>query len=316
MPAVCPESTWEPVLAQARETLSRTSADARRLFHGRGQCFPGLEHIAVDWLPPVALITLYAPVAAKALADLADRLAAEIPCSCILVQRRHEPKAPWDVLRGTPPANPVCEEDGLRYRLLLQRNQNTGFFLDMRCGRALVRSLAAERRVLNLFAYTCSFSVAAVAGGAEAVVNIDMSSPALTVGRENHRLNGHDLRKVRFLAHDIKKSYGKIKRLGPFDLVIIDPPTDQGHAFRVRDGYARVVRRLESWCAPAARVVACLNAPALSGEFLQGIFADEAPSLQLVDRLAAPTEFTEVPGRGALKIHVYEKPERYRSACK
>jgi 23S rRNA (cytosine1962-C5)-methyltransferase len=308
MPGISPNSAWAPVLAQAQEALRESSSDARRLFHGRGQCSPGLDHITVDWLPPVVLIMLYAPVAPESLADLADRLGAEIPCSCILVQRRHEPKAPWDVLRGTPPTNPTCEEDGLRYRLLLQRNQNTGFFLDMRCGRALVRSLAADRRVLNLFAYTCSFSVAAVAGGAEAVTNVDMSSAALTVGRENHRLNGHDLSKVRFLAHDIKKSYGKIKRLGPFDLVIIDPPTDQARGFRVRDDYARVVRRLESWCAPGAQVVACLNAPALSGEFLQGIFAAESPSLQLIDQLAAPPEFTEAPGRGALKIHVYEKP--------
>lgn len=59
---------------------------------------------------------------------------------------------------------------------------------------------AAGLRVLNLFAYTCGFSVAAIAGGAARVVNLDMSRPALSRGRDNHRLNGHDLAQVSFWA--------------------------------------------------------------------------------------------------------------------
>ncbi|MCK5803881.1 MAG: class I SAM-dependent methyltransferase [Lentisphaeria bacterium] len=305
MPTSLPRSSWDVVLAQARSVLGTYSSDACRIFHGRGGCFSGFEHLAIDWLSPVLLITLYAPVDPEDLVWLADQLRSETPCSCVLVQRRHEPKAPWHVLWGTPPVAPTCQENGLRYQLLFQRNQNTGFFLDMRCGRDLVRRLAPERRVLNLFAYTCSFSVAAIAGGAKSVVNIDMSSAALSVGRENHRLNEQDLSSVRFLAHDIKKTYGKIKRMAPFDLIVIDPPTDQGRSFRVRDDYARIVRRLEDWCAPGARIVACLNAPELPGTFLEEIFATEAPSLQLLDSVAAPAEFTEAQTEGALKIRVY-----------
>jgi 23S rRNA (cytosine1962-C5)-methyltransferase len=189
------------------------------------------------------------------------------------------------------------------------RTQNNSFFLDMRQGRALVREIAAGRRVLNLFAYTCSFSVAALAGDAQSVVNIDMSSAALGVGRENHRLNRHDLAKVNFLAHDIKKSYGKLKRLGPYDLVIIDPPTDQGRSFRVRDDYARIARRLSDWCAPGAYVLACLNAPHLPGSFLDEVIAEEAPFLRKVRQFGAPPEFMESGPDGALKVRLYQTHE-------
>ncbi|MCT7000003.1 class I SAM-dependent methyltransferase, partial [Salmonella enterica] len=78
-------------------------------------------------------------------------------------------------------------------------------------------------RVLNLFAYTCGFSVAAIEGGAEHVVNLDMARGVLSRGRDNHRLNGHDLSRVTFLGHDLFKSWAKVIHSGPYDLVIIDP---------------------------------------------------------------------------------------------
>ncbi len=90
---------------------------------------------------------------------------------------------------------------GLRYQLELGKAQNTGLFLDMRHGRDWLRRHAAGKRVLNLFAYTCAFSVAALAGGAERVVNVDMQSRALSRGR--HRLNRRALERVQFAALDI-----------------------------------------------------------------------------------------------------------------
>src|SRR3546814_21000772 len=101
----------------------------------------------------------------------------------------------------------------------------------MRYVRRWVQEQAQGKRVLNLFAYTCGFSVAAIAGGAEHVVNLDMASAALTRGRENHRLNGHDLSRVSFLGHELFKSWGKVRKLGPYDLIIIDPPSFQQGSF-------------------------------------------------------------------------------------
>lgn len=70
---------------------------------------------------------------------------------------------------------------------------------------------SAQRKVLNLFAYTCAFSVAALKGGADEVVNMDMSKGALAIGKQNHLLNGLTAG-ARFLGHDIFKSWGKLKK--------------------------------------------------------------------------------------------------------
>ena len=94
----------------------------------------------------------------------------------------------------------------------------------MRHGRRLIREIGRGKRVLNLFAYTCSLSVAALAGGASRVVNLDLSKTALRTGRQNHITNQIDPRKAVFLPFDVMKSFGRLKREGPFDLVIVDPP--------------------------------------------------------------------------------------------
>ena len=91
--------------------------------------------------------------------------------------------------------------------------------------------------MLNLFAYTCAFSIAALAGGARQVVNNDMSRPSLDWGRENHQRNGQDLRSVSMLPHNLFKSWWKIRSLGPYGLIIIDPPTYQRGSFDAEKDY-------------------------------------------------------------------------------
>ena len=103
----------------------------------------------------------------------------------------------------SPKYAPVVVESGLKYQLDIGRNQNFGLFLDMRLGREWVQQHAKHKNVLNLFAYTCGFSVAAIDGGADQVVNVDMARASLSKGRDNHRLNEHNLNQVKFLAYDI-----------------------------------------------------------------------------------------------------------------
>src|SRR5690606_4647986 len=152
----------------------------------------------------------------------------------------------------------VCE-NGLRFKLDLGRKQNTGLFLDMRYGRRWVQEQAQGQRVLNLFAYTCGFSVAAIAGGAEHEVNLYMATAAPSRRRENHRLNQHDLSRVSFLGHDLFKSWGKLKREGPYDLIIIDPPSFQKGSFVLTQDYQKVLRRLPDLLTPQGTVLACMN---------------------------------------------------------
>lgn len=295
---------WQPFRAELRHRCGPTAGDARRLFHGRGGCFPGWEAVTVDWYRPVALITLHAPV--PHLEEVVQAVSAVLGegLACVLVQHRHLPDTPWQCAYGALPDPVWAWETGLCYRLRLGRGQNIGFFPDMRGGRALVRHLAQGRQVLNLFAYTCAFSVAALAGGAAQVVNVDMNRGALETGRENHRANGLELRRVSFLAHDLFKSFGKLRRLGPFELVIVDPPSHQGESFSARRDWPRLLRKLPALLAPDAELVACLNSPHLGPEFLVDQLAAHAPGVRPVAWLPPPEEFPDrAPERGLKVLH-------------
>jgi 23S rRNA (cytosine1962-C5)-methyltransferase len=276
--------------------------DARRIFHGRGGLSPGLEAVVVDWFPPVALVTLYDPEAEPLLDPIAGRLVSGLDgLRSLLVQRRYLPRAPTELLHGSLPERVWAHEDGLRYRLRLGHGMNVGFFGDMAPGRARVRSLAHGRSVLNLFSYTCSFSVAAIEGGADRVVNVDMNRSALELGRENHIDNGHDLRRVSFLRHDIFKSFGKLRRLGPFDVIVIDPPTDQGRSFTTERGWPRLLQRVPSLAAPRAHLLAALNSPRHGVDFLADGIAEHLPGAEWA-RLDRAGDYPDAADDGGLKI--------------
>ncbi|GAB6042779.1 class I SAM-dependent methyltransferase [Endothiovibrio diazotrophicus] len=286
------------------------SGDCRRLFHGRGHAYPGLEHINVDWLPPVALITLYREEARERVAELADALLARLPaCRSVQVQYRCRHKAPVERLRGEVIEEFVVEEDGLKYAIRLGPTQNSGLFLDMRSGRRWVRENAAGKRVLNLFAYTCAFSVAAIAGDAAGVVNFDLSKAALARGRENHRLNGHDLGRVRFEGVDILKSFSRIRKHGPYDLLICDPPRLQRGSVDIRRDYPKILRRLAHFMASQSRLLLCLNAPDLDDAFLLDTMATECPDYRIVERLPTPEIFREAMPERGLKVMSFKRED-------
>jgi len=177
----------------------------------------------------------------------------------------------------------------------------------MRYGRNWVREQAKGLRVLNLFAYTCGFSVAAIEGGAEHVVNLDMARGALSRGRDNHRLNGHDLSRVTFLGHDLFKSWAKVIHSGPYDLVIIDPPSFQKGSFLLTKDYQRVLRRLPDLLTPQGTVLACMNDPAFGEDFLIDGVTREAPGLHFVERLENPPEFPDIDRQSGLKALVFRQ---------
>ena len=95
----------------------------------------------------------------------------------------------------------------------------------MREGRARVRAWAAGRRVLNTFAYTCGFGVAATAGGATRVLNLDLSKSVLEWGQANYRANGFEPDPHDFVFGDVFDWLARLAKRGDrFDLVILDPP--------------------------------------------------------------------------------------------
>lgn len=279
---------------------------AQRLFHGRGHAYQGLNHVTVDWLPPVVLITLFAPEDTINIDKLAGQLLLKIPnCKSIQLQHRYELRGPIDVIRGENFNDLIIEENKLKYQLQLGKSRNTGLFLDMSNGRKWVQDHSKDKRILNLFSYTCGFSVAAIAGGAQSVLNVDMSSPALNVGRINHRLNQHDLKRVKFEKLNIFNSFGRLKKRGSFDLLICDPPTLQKGSVDIKRDYPKIMRRLNQFMAPSSTLILCLNAPELGREFLINNMQQLAPDYQFIEEITPPDVYAEAQNKG-LKVLLFK----------
>ncbi len=148
-------------------------------------------------------------------------------------------KEPPRWIAGDRLAKPfVIREGGLQYWVDFNAGYSQGFFLDQRLNRARVRRTGG--RVLNCFAYTCSFGVAAAAGGA-GTANIDLSGKYLDWGKRNYLLNGIDPARHRFLRGDVREWLKRLHKKGElFDLVILDPPTfsrnSEGEVFTIESG--------------------------------------------------------------------------------
>ena len=282
--------------------------DAQRIFHGRGQCYAGLENITVDAFYPLLLITVFNTPDELTLQAVITTVRAHLPreFTHVLLQRRDQSSAPYEWLKGSPltAEETLAQRGDLKFHLDFQQ-QNCGYFLDMEPGRRWLESVSKNAKVLNLFAYTCAFSVVAKAAGAEAVVNVDLSRRSLTTGRENHRLNNHDTSAINFLGLDILKSWGKLKKLGPYDVVIVDPPSFQKGSFVATQDYQKVVRRLPELLNDKGKVLACLNAPEFSSDYLRAIFSEQAPNLTFLERLAPSDDFPDVDIEQQLKLLVY-----------
>lgn len=281
--------------------------EARRLLHGRGCCFPGLEALTIDWYPPVLFATCYRPEPLAPLLQLYQALQGATPqlLQALVVQTRHRGTVETRVLDGTLPEPVLAREDSLNFLLQFDRGQNIGFFPDMAAGRALLRRRSQGRRVLNLFAYSCSLSVAALAGGAVQVVNLDMSRSALELGRRNHLCNGLDLRSVSFLAHDLFKSFARLRSLGPFDTIVIDPPLAQGNSFQAERDWPKMLARLPGLLAPGGEVLACVSAPELGRQFLSAQFERHLPRAELLSVTTAGPDFPEADPDKGLQLLLY-----------
>ena len=306
-------------------TTMALPTDAQRIFHGRGGLYPGCEHWSLDVFPPVFVLTSFQPASDEDLAAVGAALAArwaqiapEQPLNWVY-QCRHTSHtsghAETRLMAGSVPEPHVVTEQGARFRVHVLKGQNHGLFLDMAEGRRWVRDYAAQYlaskseqdrglKVLNLFAYTCAFSVVALQAGARLVVNVDMGQGAMATGQQNHQINGITTG-ASFLVHDIFKTWGKINRSGPYGLVIVDPPSYQKGSFIATKDYARLMRRLPELLAPGGHVLLCLNAPELGVDFLHRQMQELAPELALVERLANPPAFADVSPDRALKVLIY-----------
>ncbi|MDB5294279.1 MAG: hypothetical protein JWO31_262 [Phycisphaerales bacterium] len=234
-----PQSVFlPPPPAFARALARRTSVrsadtDCLRLVDGAGDGLPDLfvDDLAGRWLAQTrgANLPVWLPAAA----------AAHGARSLYWKRLDQTEKQPPVHVAGEPVLEPFgVRENGLTYLIDFAAGYSQGLFLDQRLNRKRVRELARPGgSVMNLFAYTCGFSVAAAAGGAR-TVSVDLSKPSLEWGRRNFEANGLDPAGHEFVAGeaaDQLKRFGKKDRR--FDVVVLDPPTfsrdKKGNVFRV-----------------------------------------------------------------------------------
>ena len=278
--------------------------EAQRIFHGRGHAYQDLSHINLDWMQPLILVTLFAPVADKDLQQLCIELKKKFEhCKSIQVQHRYQSNWVVECIYGEEISQLQILENTLHYNLEIKSGVNTGLFLDMRNGRDWVQKNSKNVRVLNLFSYTCGFSVAAAGGGAKSIFNIDISRPFLNRGRENHHINQHSLDSIRFEKLNILKSFGRIKRHAPYDLIICDPPTFQKGSIDIVRDYPKLIRRCIEFMSDNAMLFLCINSPhigAFTGkEFLLDAVRKNAPNINLIKEIKPPDVFKETQGKGS-----------------
>jgi 23S rRNA (cytosine1962-C5)-methyltransferase len=231
------EDLLEVALTSRLSCLLDGDTDSWRLHTGRPEGIPGL---AAEKLGPVIILQTHQ---GKFMGDI-DRVrrigkwykrtfGATAVYHKRFVKDRSRSARAGDEARDPKPliGRPVPEEvpireNGLHFLIRPYDGYSPGLFLDHRDNRRRVRELAAGRRVLNAFAYTCGFSVAAAAGGASHTVSVDISKKSLEWGKRNFAANGLDAGGHTFICSEIFDYFRRARRQKrSFDLIILDAPT-------------------------------------------------------------------------------------------
>jgi len=204
-------------------------SSAVRLVHAESDGLPGVVADRYGDVVVLQLLTAGAeywkPVLVEQLAELTG--AARIyERSDVEVRRLEGLPARVGALYGKPPADRIqIEENGLKFQVDVKTGQKTGFYLDQRNNRQLVREQAAGRSVLNCFCYTGAFSVYALAGGAESVHSVESSADAIALAKENVNLNALPEEKTTWEEGDVFAVLRTMRdRAQSFDMIILDPP--------------------------------------------------------------------------------------------
>ena len=190
-----------------------------------------------------------------------------------LPKRNEERTAPKLILGDSNiSSRSVVMERGLRFEIDFSIGYSVGLFIDQRENRSFVRK-SAPKRMLNCFAYTCSFSVAAAIVGAN-TVSVDLSQKSLERGRANFVLNNLPVTGHRFIADDVFEVLPRLSRKGEkFDLIVLDPPTfsrsHRGKTFQVESDFEGLLMATLEVADRDCRVLLSTNCAALNERALE-----------------------------------------------
>ncbi|HSR36209.1 MAG TPA: class I SAM-dependent methyltransferase [Desulfurivibrionaceae bacterium] len=221
------------------------SDNALRLVNGEPDGLPGL---IVDRYADFLVAQIFSAGAEHWKNTIADLLLELTGCTGIYERSEAEvrdkeglPRCCGRLAGAEPPPLIEISEGGFRYQVDIRQGHKTGFYLDQRDNRARVARYCQEAAVLNCFAYSGGFSVAALGNGARLVENIDTSAAALALARQNIALNGFAEERTRSTEGDVFRVLRRYVEEGKrFDVVILDPPKfieSRRHLERASRGY-------------------------------------------------------------------------------
>lgn len=211
---------------QWRKRFLTADTTGYRLLHGEGDIVPGL---VVDIYGQYAVMQLdgAGPAGFWNATGIGRFLVESLSLEGAWLRSRDRGGAGTLLCGSLPPGNIASfQEHGIKWTADLVKGQKTGFFLDQRENRKQIRELAAGQRVLNLFAYTGGFSVAAGQGGAKHVTSVDLAKPAIAMAQSHWELNQLPSSQHAGFAEDVFDFLNAAQaRKEMWDLVICDPPS-------------------------------------------------------------------------------------------
>ncbi len=282
-----PLACLERAIETRRSLLCDRRVEACRIFNSTGD---GIDGLVLEKFGEILVAQLHegqlrlSESAARELCgQAARRLGARAVYRKIHAQDRSGSLSDLEQLHTSPtpwlgePVEPeiVVRENDLRLRIRPYDGYSVGLFLEQRENRGRIRELAARRSVLNTFAYTCAFSVAAALGKAASTTNVDVSRKYLEWGKRNYEENGIGLSQHQFICSDIFDYYRRAQRQGRrFDLIILDPPTfgrakRPKRTFVLTEDLERLVRGAVELLEPGGVILLATNCRGISWRRLE-----------------------------------------------
>lgn len=277
------------------------ATDCYRLVHGEGDGLPGLVvdiygDTAVMQAHSVGMYASRGAICEALVAVYVGALAAVYDKSAQTLPYKADTGARDGYLYGGGDATErIVSEHGKRFRVDWGTGQKTGFFLDQRENRELVRQYSRGRTVLNTFSYTGGFSVYALAGGAKEVVSVDSSAAAVRLAEQNVALNFGDGAPHEGVASDV---FDYLKMSGRhFDLIVLDPPAFAKHHKVLGNavkGYTRLNAKALAQIAPGGILFTFSCSQAVSRElFRTAVFTAAAiagRNVRILHQLTQPAD--------------------------
>lgn len=260
-------------LKHLRKWARRAKVSCFRLYEKDIPEFP----LILDWMDGYGVVWLYerkrddtpekaADFKALVLEEVGCGL--ELPKERIFVKERRRQRglAQYDRLDKQGVIK-VVQENQLSFELNLSDYLDVGLFLDHRNARKMVGELARDKAVLNLFAYTGSFSCYALQGGAKSTTTVDMSRTYCDWAKRNFRLNSFPINSVHKIINEDSLTFlirTQKEKKKPYDLIVCDPPTFSNskrmkHAFSVDRDYPDLIRRCADVLKPEGRILFSSN---------------------------------------------------------